>query len=250
MPPSNSASQIQLPDRRDRRPDWGEFYKNGAPKEVIVIDDEDDTPQRELEGRVQRHISPKLRGFGGAQPQTKRRRVGEYDAARDAEHHRTYSHRENTSKTTSSDRTTSHQTTAPTSLGSHTSTGSAGAYIVDDTNVGQKRKRVTRQQIATDKRRQDVNAVETYVPPTKPLIKAKEVHVPSLRDMQVLILHTLALLIKVDQITKLLGQGTFGKVVEALDRRINKKVAVKIIRSVQKYRDASRIELRSYMILT
>lgn len=43
---------------------------------------------------------------------------------------------------------------------------------------------------------------------------------------------------------KLLGQGTFGKVVQARDRRRNRPVAIKIIRSVQKYRDASRIELR------
>jgi len=47
-----------------------------------------------------------------------------------------------------------------------------------------------------------------------------------------------------DQVHKLLGQGTFGKVVQARDRKRNKSVAIKIIRSVQKYRDASRIELR------
>lgn len=41
-----------------------------------------------------------------------------------------------------------------------------------------------------------------------------------------------------------MGQGTFGKVVEAIDRRKGSKVAVKIIRAVPKYRDASRIELR------
>jgi dual-specificity kinase len=44
---------------------------------------------------------------------------------------------------------------------------------------------------------------------------------------------------------RLLGQGTFGKVVQARDRRRNGAlVAIKIIRAVQKYRDASRIELR------
>lgn len=47
-----------------------------------------------------------------------------------------------------------------------------------------------------------------------------------------------------DQMVKLLGQGTFGKVVQARDRSRNRPVAIKIIRSVQKYRDASRIELR------
>ena len=48
----------------------------------------------------------------------------------------------------------------------------------------------------------------------------------------------------VDQVCRLLGQGTFGKVVEAYDKRKRTRCAIKIIRSVQKYRDASRIELR------
>jgi dual-specificity kinase len=53
-----------------------------------------------------------------------------------------------------------------------------------------------------------------------------------------------AVLTMTDEIISLLGQGTFGKVVKARDKRRDKLVAVKIIRSVQKYRDASRIELR------
>jgi len=43
---------------------------------------------------------------------------------------------------------------------------------------------------------------------------------------------------------KLLGQGTFGKVVEAIDTQTNKRVAIKIIRAIPKYRDASKIEVR------
>jgi dual-specificity kinase len=55
---------------------------------------------------------------------------------------------------------------------------------------------------------------------------------------------SLVLTYMIDQIIKLLGQGTFGKVVEAWDRRKRTKCAIKIIRSVPKYREASRIELR------
>lgn len=40
----------------------------------------------------------------------------------------------------------------------------------------------------------------------------------------------------IDKIIRLLGQGTFGKVVEAYDRDMRTKVAVKIIRAIQKYR--------------
>ncbi|KAK9453716.1 kinase-like domain-containing protein [Dipodascopsis uninucleata] len=46
------------------------------------------------------------------------------------------------------------------------------------------------------------------------------------------------------KITKLLGQGTFGKVVAAYDRHKRTHCAIKIIRAIQKYRDASKIELR------
>jgi len=41
-----------------------------------------------------------------------------------------------------------------------------------------------------------------------------------------------------------LGQGTFGKVVECYDRQKKQYVAIKIIRAIQKYRDASQIEIR------
>lgn len=43
---------------------------------------------------------------------------------------------------------------------------------------------------------------------------------------------------------RLLGQGTFGKVVEAVDTHNNSRVAIKIIRAIPKYRDASKIEVR------
>jgi dual-specificity kinase len=48
----------------------------------------------------------------------------------------------------------------------------------------------------------------------------------------------------IDKIVRLLGQGTFGKVVEAESAKSFSKVAIKIIRAVPKYREASTIEIR------
>ena len=50
--------------------------------------------------------------------------------------------------------------------------------------------------------------------------------------------------LRADRTVRLLGQGTFGKVVEAIDTETNKRVAIKIIRAIPKYRDASKIEVR------
>jgi dual-specificity kinase len=39
-----------------------------------------------------------------------------------------------------------------------------------------------------------------------------------------------------------IGEGTFGKVLECWDRQTHQYVAIKVIRAVEKYRDAARIE--------
>lgn len=50
-------------------------------------------------------------------------------------------------------------------------------------------------------------------------------------------------------IIRLLGQGTFGKVVKCIDKITRENVAIKIIRNIQKYRDAAKIELRILLTL-
>lgn len=45
------------------------------------------------------------------------------------------------------------------------------------------------------------------------------------------------------KILSALGEGTFGKVVECWDRRQCRRVAVKIVRSITKYREAARLEI-------
>ena len=197
MPTSHSASVLQDSRKREKHPDWDEFYKNGPPKEIIVIDDDDDVPpppskkdnaRMDNTAAFQRNREPTTHA-------SKKRRTGQtsaYDSARDNyatsySHGRTYSHGNSGSNTISTDRTTSLQTTAPTSL---SSTGSAGAAYIEDTAVGQKRKRVTRQQIADEKKMKDIDILgdpnSQYVPPPKPPIKAKDVHVPQIRDVSVL----------------------------------------------------------------
>lgn len=270
MTTSQSTSALQGSKKRERRPDWHEFYKNGPPKEIIVIDDDSPhPPSRKENERAPQQPQPQATARG-AEHANKKRRTGQttaYDAARDQQafsHARTYSNGNSGSNTISTDRTTSLQTTAPTSLGSHSSHGTSGAHA-EDSVVGQKRKRVTRQQIADEKKRKEIEVVgdaySAYVPPPKPPIKARDVHVPSIKD-------TVTTHEKIDdddghyivtedmpigdryQVNRLLGQGTFGKVVEAFDRRTRSKCAIKIIRSVQKYRDASRIELRVLQTLS
>jgi len=191
MTNSQSTSALRASRKRDRGPDWDTFYKNGLPKEVIVIDDDSPPPAKRKENT---RVNPPKQGMArGNEQMNKKRRTGQgaaYDAARDLQasysHARTYSNGNSVSDTISTDRTTSLQTTAPTSLGSHTSHGSTGTYI-EDSQVGQKRKRVTRLQIADERKRKAIenqgDAYSAYQPPPNPPIKAKEVHVPSIREV-------------------------------------------------------------------
>ena len=192
MTNSHSASALQAARKTARGPDWGEFYKNGLPKEVIVIDD--DSPPPPPKRKESLRVGPPKQAMGkGNEHTNKKRRTGQgaaYDAARDNQasysQARTYSNGESATNTISTDRTASLQTTAPTSLGSHTSHGSAGAYA-DEGQIGQKRKRVTRLQIADERKRKEIevqgDAYSAYIPPPKPIVKAKEVHVQSIRDV-------------------------------------------------------------------
>ncbi|KAL9632167.1 MAG: hypothetical protein Q9204_003903 [Flavoplaca sp. TL-2023a] len=259
---SRPGTASQQPAREKRRPNWEEFYRHGIPDEVVYIDVTPEPPK--VENRRPNHTTRTVaRPAATPEHAAKKRRTGQannYDARNFSYSNGRPTHLDDSgSGTISTDRTTSLNTTAPTSLGSHASHGSSGNYL-DDQAVGQKRKRVTRGQLAADaKRRKEIeevnDAYSSYVPPPKPPIKAKDVHVPQIRDV---LTHNE----RVDdddghftvgqetylgdryQVVRLLGQGTFGKVVEAIDRRSKSRCAIKIIRSVQKYRDASRIELR------
>ncbi|KAF4511465.1 hypothetical protein G6O67_003261 [Ophiocordyceps sinensis] len=262
---SGTAALSDQPSRKRRRsrdPDWNTFYRNGLPSEVIVIDD---TPEPEANmGRKIVNANAAARDLTTQQPAKRMRRddaleatprnPGYYHVQYAGSHHDTpLQNSTPIGSTLSSVRTNSAlNTTAPTSLSSNSQ--------YEDVQTPLKRKR-TRQQVTNEaNKRRDVDGLGdpffTYKPPPYSPKKASDVHVRVIQDR----LHDKnftvddkdghyivvpdAELTEKYQITRLLGQGTFGKVVQARDRRRNKLVAIKIIRSVQKYRDASRIELR------
>ncbi|KAF2265135.1 kinase-like protein [Lojkania enalia] len=182
----------------------------------------------------------------------------------------------------STDRTTSAlNTTAATSLGSQSGSNQHISPLENGV-VGQKRKRTraAAQDEAKEAKRRELDYSDDpfslYQPPPNPVIKAKDVYVQVVPDVSSIIPSSIGSRRlmqptlqksymkdqKVDDedghyivvpdadlterytILKLLGQGTFGKVVEAWDKKKSTKCAIKVIRSVPKYRDASRIELR------
>lgn len=259
------APSDTLPPLKKRRsdgrppPNWTSFYKNGLPKEIIVIDDTPEPPTV-VSATQPTSTTNGSSSQGSARNAAARKRKRDDDVARyDPVHHSILGSVPNhtpSGSTNSSDRTNSTlHTTAPTSLGSASSNGQYD-YAVQP---GQKRKRVTRQQLANEAKQREALLGQpcTYQPPPRPPKKAAEVEVRFEADQYTYNQH-----IRVDdddghyivvpdaelteryQMVKLLGQGTFGKVVQAHDKKRGDLVAIKIIRSVQKYRDASRIELR------
>ncbi|KAM0162706.1 hypothetical protein ACHAPG_001733 [Botrytis cinerea] len=263
----STSSQAPPPHKKqrskERQPDWDKFYENGLPKEVIVIDSsESPEPSLGISSHIQANNSVVAATNGHAAKKRKRNDaydpVYQLDPSIDPSPH--YKSESGSGSTISTDRTTSAiHTTAATSLGSHSSNGQNGYEAAEA--IGQKRKRTnTRLQIANEAKRKELeingDAFTNYIPPPKPPIKSRDVPVRPIAD------NSYTKNTKIDdddghyivvpetnltaqyQVQKLLGQGTFGKVVQAKDLQNDKCVAIKIIRSVQKYRDASKIELR------
>ena len=199
MPPTHngvSASAAPTQTGRRKKPDWGEFYKNGIPKEVIVIDDTPPPEQSKGSARSFATTSTVTATSNGnlPQPAGKKRRTG-VESAYDVTYYDRPSFsinpqhygEDSSAASISTDRTTSLHTTAPTSLSQGSSGASNGVYY-EDANIGQKRKRVTTRKSARDeqKRRELENAGDAflnYIPPPKPIIKAKDVPVPVVRDV-------------------------------------------------------------------
>lgn len=186
QPPSEP--QPPRKKRRSREPDWNTFYKNGLPKEIIVIDDTPE-PERSNAATVaaqsltngRQHVA--ANGANGSA--AKKRKRDDEPTPYDPVHHSAAIGSHTPSKSTAaSDRTNSAiHTTAATSLGSLSSNG----QYEYETQPGQKRKRTTRQQIANEARRREAaiftDALAHYRPPPYPPKKARDVHIKVVPDV-------------------------------------------------------------------
>lgn len=204
-----SAGATPTQNGQKKRTDWGQFYKNGIPKEVIVIDDT--PPPDHQHASASKGPSNSAHNFAASSavptpngsllhPAGKKRRTG-VDTAYDVGYYDRPSYsinpqrygEDSSAASISTDRTTSLHTTAPTSLGSHGSSGAGGGgssngVYYEDANIGQKRKRVTtRKSTRDEQKRRELEAVGdaflSYVPPPNPPVKAKDVAVPVVRDV-------------------------------------------------------------------
>ena len=191
MAPSQSASAMST--RVQKKPDWGEYYKNGVPKEVIVIDDDTPPPPPTSASppknqRVSKRGRP-LQSTAGKKRKADDGYHARYNDSPAFSTHPAKFDERSSGQSVSTDRTTSLHTTAPTSLGSYGSSGASNSY--EDVNVGQKRKRAppkeTRAQTKRKQQEATSDAFADYVPPPKPPIKAAEVHVPVVAAVSTLI---------------------------------------------------------------
>lgn len=193
--PSGSSAAPAI-GSRNKQPNWTEFYKNGIPKEVIVIEDSPAPEHSKGAAPAPTRHHPSTRpppAAAAPEPAGKKRRTG-IETAYDLSHYDRPSfsiipppiYGGNSSASLSTDRTASLHTTAPTSLGSQ---GSAGASngVSHEAGIGQKRKRVaTRKSTRDEQKRRELevtSAFDSYIPPKQPLIKAKDVPVPVVRDV-------------------------------------------------------------------
>lgn len=192
LPPlRNTDSSSEMHASTRKKPDWNEFYRNGVPKEVIVIDDDDSPAPQAPAGasRFKKTVSNLLMPFKpfslaasyvapGLTIPSSLQSLASYSATQTP-------YNENTAST---DRTTAayNSTTAPTSLEQQAANGAYAAHYDDATAaVGQKRKRTrvaAEDTRATKRREVRASPYSDYQPPRKPPTKAKDVYVETIAD--------------------------------------------------------------------
>ncbi|KAH8654233.1 kinase-like domain-containing protein [Ilyonectria robusta] len=221
-PYHGSDRQLRSSQNKTRLPDWNEFYKNGLPQEIIVIEDTPEPcPDRPTDEPTSYHTTaPSIKPAS-----TRKRKFDEEPVAQPQRPADEPYVEKSGARTVQPQR-------AEIRLPQPNSTPQLGS---PDPRVNQKRKR-TRYQLANGAST-DIDARSLlgtnieYKGLTKPVLRAKDVavrvgHTGSRADNK-----------KIDD-----DDGHY--IVVPDEDLTSQLVAVKVIRSVQKYRDAAKIELR------
>jgi len=196
------SSMDEPSSRRQRSANWNDFYKNGLPSEVIVIEDDSPGPQPPRTIRLSpAHASRTLvDNSGSVRHVDKRRRVNTPPkqnslnrAATKIETHSSHHQVSASSGTVSSGRRTSGPySTGPTSLESSSSANRQQVPVREAAQPGQKRKRPERTAEVDAEQLEFIAQHRTwsnYFPPPNPPIKAHEVFVAQVKEVSLNILH-------------------------------------------------------------
>lgn len=202
--PQSTMGSRQVPSQqsnggRPRKPpvDWNEFYKNGVPREIIVIDDTESPPPSSAAKRTTvttSRIAPSSNSSTNNIPRhaDKRRRTTNgntyemYSGPVYSATHTPFTVGHGSPTVTASSSTAGRNSstllsTAATSAGSSSYNGSS--TVTYPPANGTKRKRTTRATVAAAVAAASGDVYGGYHPPPKPPFKAKEVFVKTIPDV-------------------------------------------------------------------
>ncbi|KAI9020178.1 kinase-like domain-containing protein [Phycomyces nitens] len=226
------------PMRRPRRENWqADFYKNGYPNDVIVI--EDTPPPMPIQSQQQPsplQLRPQPEHPSGVIDDTTA-----FSAARQP-------HLTNLATRRPATLTTDHNPLYYTGPPAASTRSKRSRKDQDQEPENTSNQQSTSKVVIAKKRRKDYNRVPAAVnsvnqalqpPASAPVVQ----HSFDDKDGHYLINPNESLTARY-KMMRLLGQGTFGKVIECYDRVRREHCAIKIIRAIPKYREASKVEIR------
>lgn len=279
---SAMAQRIGQPKstKRNGQPDWQEFYKNGPPSEVIVLSDDEDErivpfqetdqahlllPQSSQQSAVNprplsRHLleTPKVNINLKVSPDINKESKNDdeeviYTGSAPSSVRQSF--------VVSSTHSNKRKRNAATSLNNGTA---IDQRIPTSSQISSLRKSQTHDSSPISsphgyhRKRRRVSEI-AYQPPPLPVRKCTDLPPQYIKEVQeshpfkepnrdkdgyMEMKLPCRIVDNRFEITKILGQGTFGKVFAAYDSHNHRYCAVKVIRAIPKYREASKTELR------
>ncbi|KAL0087755.1 kinase-like domain-containing protein [Phycomyces blakesleeanus] len=238
--------------RRTRRENWqADFYKNGYPKDVIVIDDS--PPPMAIQSQ-QQPSQPMTKTQTHKRPPPDTHPSGIIDGI-------TTSSSSSSSSSTTTNTTTNTATSGQTHLTNLATRRPAiltadpsALYYTGPPAASTRSKRSRKDQDQDQDQDQETETINQSLHPQPatapaPAQASAQAPAPAVRNLfddkdgHYIINPNESLTVRY-KMMRLLGQGTFGKVIECYDRVRREHCAIKIIRAIPKYREASKVEIR------